>query len=308
MQAIDFNEVPAEGDRWGRFARDFLVELGLHTEPVIAAFPEGNGDFCAVEPIPGKFSFLSFRWLVSPRHKASTRTSVKESEEPELLERLLHARADGFLGFYSTPISPALLQTLAELKSGGHIRDYRVFDAKMLESHLLTTGFSRLLSRYFPNSTVQRRPIHLIEDAYLPLPCDHCGKDLLEALYKEDHQGVVARISIRPSSENTPQVVQEVYFACMGPCDESLQSEHIQGRVNTVSSVVPLADLVVPTLFMARILGLIDRLHSVGFEYADAALAKEKYLFRALSQRVLIEPTEGEIIRVKKMMFGPAGE
>ncbi len=120
MQSIDFSEIPAEGDRWGQFAREFMLELGFHVDPANGSAGSGNGanggDFCATEQIQGKFNFHPFRWLVSPKHKAATRTAVRESEEADILERVLAARADAFLGFYSTPVSPALSASLSELK------------------------------------------------------------------------------------------------------------------------------------------------------------------------------------------------
>lgn len=308
MQQVDFNEIPSEGDRWQAFARDFLVEIGFHIESISPPIVEGNQDFCAVEQIQGKFNFHPFRWMVSPKHKASTRTAVKESEEPDIEERLLRAKADGFLGFYSTPASPALLHALSELRVKGFLRDYKIFDTKIIDSYLHTVGFARLLARYFPNVAAQSRPLHLVEDEYLPLKCDHCGKDLLEALYREDHKSIVARVAQRPASSDEPTLIHDLYYACMGTCDETLQNVYLKGRLHSASSVVPLADLVAPPLYLMRVLNLIDRLDSPQYGYTEGALEKEKYLFRALAQRVMVDPTDDEIAHAKKLMFSPADD
>lgn len=304
MQLLDFSEIPAEGERWGLFARDFLVELGFLIESGTDRCLAGSDDFCVIEQIQGVFNFHPFRWLVSPRHKAATRTAVKETEENDLIERLCHAKADGFLGFYSTQASATLLQTLADIKLSGIIKDFRIIDTKIMETHLNSIGCAKLWPRYFPNAALQRRPLHKIEDTYLPLSCDHCGKDLLDLLFREDHKSIVARIAQRPATEGEIMLVHDLYFACMGTCDESLQSFHLKGRQHSVSSVIPLADLVTPPFYLSRILGLIDRLNSPQFDYTDPALEKEKYLLRALAQRVLIPPSEGELNRAKKKMFG----
>ncbi|MDR0338347.1 MAG: hypothetical protein LBI18_14830, partial [Planctomycetaceae bacterium] len=89
MNLFDFTEIPADGERWVRFAKDFLQLFGFHIETPPYRDTENIFDFVAVEQIPGKFNYHPFRWLVSCRHKAATRTAVKENEEADILERLL---------------------------------------------------------------------------------------------------------------------------------------------------------------------------------------------------------------------------
>lgn len=299
---IDFNEIPAEGERWPQFARDFMQELGFHIESFPCRCSDSNGDFCAVEQVPGKFNQLPFRWFVSCKHKAATRTAVRENDEPEILERVRHTKADGFVGFYSTPISPALGHALAELKSGGFLKDYRVFDAKSLESYLVTPGFGRIAARYFPKYVAMSRPVVPFHDEYLPIRCDHCAKDLLATLYSDDHKGVVVRLARRKMSSDELQEIVEIYFACKGECDERLQIQYCNGTNLGAANWTELSDLVMPPFLLERITSLLDQLGKENISYSDQALEKEKFLIRALAQRTFREPTPGEIQAAKKRL------
>lgn len=301
MNLLDFTEIPGDGDRWMAFARDFFQNLGFHIE---ASSPrEGTHplDFCAIEQVSGRFNTHPFRWMVSCHHKAALRTAVKESDEIDVLERVLRCKADGFVGFYSTPVSSSLGYHLAELKSGGSLKDYRFFDAKSLENYLVMPGFGRITSRYFPKYAQTRRAIAPLGDDYLPIRCDHCGSDLLETLFLEDRPGVVVRLRRRKTSPDEMDVISEVYFACKGACDEQLQSVYCNGTSLSTAGWIAVSDLVMPPVFLQRILSLLDQLGKDEIAYSTQALEKEKDLFRALAQRTLREPTEGEIQRALKL-------
>lgn len=301
MNLFDFTEIPAEGDRWMLFARDFFQNLGFYVEQPIRREGTNLFDFCAVEQVAGRFNSHPFRWLVSCHHKAATRTAVKENDEIDVLERFLHGKADGFIGFYSTPVSVPLADTLSELKGNGSIKDYRFFDAKSLETYLATPGFHRIACRYFPKYAQTSRAISPLGKDYLPIRCDHCGKDLLEALFLEDQQGVVVRLRRRKTTPDEMDVVGDVYVACKGTCDEQLQSVYCGGTSLSTAGWIALSDLVMPPVFMERILALLDQLGKDEVIYSAQALEKEEALFRALAQRTLREPTEGEIQRAKKI-------
>lgn len=303
MMIFDFNEIPAEGERWPQFARDFLVQLGFHIENPRFHDPEHPYDFIAVEQIQGRLNYEPFRWLVGCRHKTSTRTAVKETDESDVSERLLRSKADGFIGFYSTPTSPGLVQILSDLKSQSSIKDFRFFDSKLLESYLCTPGFGRIVSRYFPNSARNRGTIHIFEEQYLPLPCENCGKDLLDSLYSEDHKGVVVRLRRRKNEPDDMEIIANVYFACKGACDEQLQTRYCGGTNLSAAGWTNLSDLVMSPVYLERIVSLMDLLGKDEVAFSSQALEKEKLLIRALAQRALREPTEGELQHTKKLMF-----
>ena len=302
MTVFDFNEIPAEGERWLQFARDFMQHLGFHIETPSYRDAENVFDFCAVEHVPGKFNLLPFRWLVSCRHKASMRTSVKESEEANVLERVLRCRADGFIGFYSSQVSPALEYRLSELKAGAQIRDYRFFDAKVLAGYLSTPEFGRIVSRYFPNHAKTHGVLHLVAEEYLPICCENCNTDLLQALFAEDRKGVLVSLRRQKKSVDEMEVVADMYTACKGACDEELQSKYCRGTTLNAAGWVDLSDLVKPSFFLERLITMIDQIGNDEVTFSAAALEKEKYLIRALAQYVLRESGDGEK-RPRKVQF-----
>lgn len=92
------------------------------------------------------------RWLVSCKHFAHSGNSVKENDEQNILERVRSFSAEGFMGFYSTVPSSGLNTRLYQLRNEGQIKEYRIFDHKLIENYLITEGFSELMLRYFPES------------------------------------------------------------------------------------------------------------------------------------------------------------
>lgn len=302
MVLIDFNEIPAEGERWMQFARDFMQNLGFHVELPSYRGAENAFDLYATEQIRGTFNLQPFRWLVSCRHKAATRTAVKESEEIDILERVLRCKADGFIGFYSTPASSALNLHLSELKKNGHLKDYRLFDAKCIESYLVTPAFSRIATRFFPNYAQTHRIVHLFQDAYFPVRCGHCDKDLLESLLQENHQGVVVRLRRRREESDELEVISEVYFACKGSCDERLQAKYCTGNLLSAAAWANIADLIMPPVFLERVAALIDQLGKDQTIFSPQALAKEDYLIRALAQVVLRESSKEEKLKAQTIL------
>ncbi len=304
MAPIDFTEIPAEGERWAQFSRDFLQELGFHIETPTYRFQESADDFCAVEQVPGKFNNYSFRWLVGGKNKAATRTAVKETDESDILERVRKAKADGFIGVYSTPISPALENELANLKEKGFLKDFWLFDGKSLEVFLLSPGCTKILTRYFPKAASLQRPIVKLQDDYLPIRCDCCAKDLLETIYAEDQHGVVVRLARRKMSADELDEIVEVYFTCKGECDEKLQRQYCKGTNLGAANWANLADIATPVMLLERIVSIMDILGKGKISYSDQAIEKEEYLVRALAQRVFREPTPGELERAKKHLNG----
>ncbi|MBI5016840.1 MAG: restriction endonuclease [Deltaproteobacteria bacterium] len=301
---MDFTEIRYDSDDWELFARDFLSELGFTIESPPDRGPDQGKDLLALESVVGKLHSYTFRWLVSCKHFAQSGKAVNESkDEPNILERMRAFRADGFLGFYSTLPSSGLNTRLCALRSGGDIRDYQIFDHRLIEEHLLRLGFSRILCRYFPKSSKTIRPLHKLISEYLPIACDVCGKDLLEALYRENYKGLVAQVHI-PDEQPGIERVEEIYFACKGKCDKQLQKLYWQ-KYKTSCGWKDLSDLAMPTEFLRWIMATLNRLRSGEYRYTDSAFDKEKHLILALSQKVFREMTERERERVALLVSLP---
>src|SRR5262245_34570582 len=141
---INFKEI-SDGETWELFARDFLTQLGFFTESSPDRGSDAGKDMLVTEELTGKLGYYRFRWLVSCKHNAISGKAVNEDNEKNILERLESFSADGFIGFYSTVPSSALNSRLKRLRDSGKIKDYRIFDHKSIENHLIQVGYSVLL-------------------------------------------------------------------------------------------------------------------------------------------------------------------
>ena len=297
---IDFKEIDSEGEKWELFARDYLEEAGFFIEMPPDRGADGGKDMLVTEEIKGKLHRDKFRWLVSCKHFAHSNKSVNENDhEKNILERLRGFRADGFIGFYSTLASAGLNNRLAQLKSEKHVRDYRIFDHKLIENHLLAKGYSNIILRYFPESYKKIRPIHNIIDEYIALNCDHCGKDLLEALYYDGRKALVAQVST--IDNDGIWHISETYFACKGECDKVL-SKIAWNKYQTSTSWKDLYDLAMPNQYLRWILSTINQLASGRYIYSDESLNKEKLLIIALSQKIFREASEKEKEHLRELL------
>ena len=300
---IDFKEIPYDSDDWELFARDVLSEMGFTIESPPDRGPDQGKDMLALETITGKLHHYTFRWLVSCKHFATSGNAVNESkDETNILERMRAFQAEGFLGFYSTIASSGLNGRLRELRNHGDIRDYQIFDHKRIEDYLMRLGFSRIFTRYFPESVKHVRPLHKVLDEYIPIACDVCGKDLLEALYRENYKGLVAQVERLDKASRTT-TVERIYFACKGTCDKQMEAI-CWAEFHEPAGWKDLSDLVIPADFLRWIMATLNRLRN-GEKYTDTAFAKEKQLIMALSQKVFREMTERERERIRTLMSFP---
>lgn len=297
---IDFTEIAYDSDDWELFARDFLSELGFTIESPPDRGPDQGKDMLILETVSGTLHHYTFRWLVSCKHYATSGNSVNESkDEPNILERLRAFQADRFMGFYSTIASSGLNTRLRELRKNGDIRDYQIFDRKRIEDYLLRLGFSRIFCRYLPESAKHVRPLHKVLDEYIPITCDVCGKDLLEALYRENYRALIAQVEVR-DDELGITTVKRMYFACKGACDKQMERS-CWNEFNTPAGWKDLSDLTIPAEFLRWIIATLNRLRSGVHRYSDDAFQKEKELIMALSQKVFREMTERERQRVRDL-------
>lgn len=299
---IDFKEIPHTGDTWELFARDFLLEVGFYIESTPDRGPDGGKDLLVTEQLKGKLNRYRHRWLVSCKHFAKSGVSVKEADEPNILERLSSFDADGFLGFYSTLPSSGLNSRLNSLKKEGKVGDYRIFDHKLIEKYMIRMGYSQILMRYYPESYKLVKPLHELLDDYVPLKCDSCGKDLLEALFREDRQGLIAQVT--NTDEDGIKYVKEMYYACKGKCDRKLM-ESIRSLHKEPTAWKDISDLAIPLEFLRYVIATINRLNEGNFKYSDTAFKKEKEMIISLSQKTMREMTEYEKERVRTLMSIP---
>lgn len=310
---IDFAELLDTGEQWELFARDFLSEIGFVVESTPDRGPDGGKDIIVIEDLTGKLNNYSFRWLVSCKHYAKSGKSVSEVDEPNILERLESFAADGFLGFYSTVPSSGFNTRLNQLRNTRKIKDFKIFDYKLIENYLIRLGYSKLLMRYFPESYKKVKPLHLIYNEYLPLKCKSCNKDLLESLNYEEYKGIIVYLEDISDLENddvpTKYHIEDVYWVCKGKCDDKVEKSIRQVRKLTGRSLITgwedISDLVIPAIYLKWLFATLNTLRVGDHMYSDSAFENLKYFISAMGQKVLREMTEQERDRIKELMqFG----
>lgn len=299
---IDYTEIPYDSDYWELFARDFLQKFGFQIESPPDRGPDGGKDILVTEEIQGTLYKGRLRWLVSCKHFATSGNSVSERDEPNILERLASFKAEGFVGFYSTISSSGLNTRLRQLKENNEIKEYRILDNKLIENYLITSGFSELMFRYFPESYKRIKPLHLITSKYEPLKCDYCDKDLLISLFQEEYTALIA-FAEKYDSEKNVSYIEDIYCACKGECDRTLEAETITKKY--ITGWRDISDLVIPVEFLRFIFAIINRLREGRDIYTDEAYNKLRKIIIALAQKVLHFTTEEERERFLSLLKMP---
>jgi len=279
--------------------------LGFAIETDPNRGPDGGKDILVIENLRGNINSYPFRWLVSAKHFAKSKKSVTEDHEKNILERLESFKADGFIGFYSTIASSGLSERLRLLRDGHKIKDYRIFDQRLIENYLIRIGYSRLMMRYMPASYVRVKPLHQIFDRYLPLNCAVTGEDLLELLHKRDFSvNIIFVNKYDDSSGKLIEKVKGIYWALKG-------KDHIlKRRVCPLGSGLQdtwedIDDLVIPQHFLKWIFAIMNNMRSGECIFEEAAYKQLQYFIMAISQIVLRESTEEENQRFRDLLMIP---
>lgn len=294
---IDFKEIP-DGEVWEQFARDFLTEVGFQVETPPDRGADGGKDLLITERLAGKLNAYPFRWLVSCKHNAVSGKAVSETDEPNIRERLESFRADGFLGFYSTVPSSGLNTRLAALRNEQKIRDYRIFDSREIENHLIRVGYSKLIMRYLPNSYKRTKPLHILGSTYLPLECRACGKDLLEGLHRKEYRAII--VMDITTNGNGVETVHDFCWVCKGACDRE-NKVRIRSQNGHMDPWEDISDLDIPLKFLGWVFAIMNRMRAGKTVYTDDGFERIKHFIGAMSQRVFREMTEAETERVNNL-------
>jgi hypothetical protein len=296
---INFTEIQ-DSEAWELFARDFLSEIGFYIESSPDRGADAGKDMLASEELSGKLGKYRFRWLVSCKHNATSGRAVNENDEQNIIERVKSFEADGFIGFYSTVPSAALNTRLRSLQVRGEIRDFRMFDHQLIENYLIRVGYSNLVMRYFPESYKLLRPLHQVSSDYIALACKVCGKDLLEQLYHEEYGGLVGFVQAPVDDENPDRLIEEVYWACKGQCDQII--ERRLERSHKFTTWDDISDLVIPIYFLRFIFSVQNSIYHGNKRFSEKAFEQLKEFIAALAQKVLRETTPKERERVGELI------
>lgn len=226
---LDFKEIPEANkgdglqDTFELFTRDFLQYLGYRIVSDPDRGADGKKDLIVDEVVPGIMSEYTIRWMVSCKHFAHSGAAVKDTDEPNITERLKQHGCQGFMGVYSTLLSTSL----SGLLTG--IENKTIFDHEKIEGLLLRDAEGQhLAARYFPKSFANFRienpvPAELFSDNKT-INCEVCGANLLNG----SKQGIYITLTPFPEYDEEGNVVfedkqiKEIHFACKGDCDHKL--------------------------------------------------------------------------------------
>jgi hypothetical protein len=151
---LDFREIPpantgaGDQDTFEEFAQEFLEASGYVIEEPVGRGADRGKDLVVLETDGESV----IRWLVSCKHFAHGGKSVSPSDEINITDRLADFNCQGFIGFYSTLASSALIERLKSYKKNKGI-DYKIFNRSKIQSLLVTKRqLQHLLQIYFPES------------------------------------------------------------------------------------------------------------------------------------------------------------
>ncbi len=152
---LDFKDIPAGNtggdgqDQFELFSRDFCKAIGFK----IVQHPSRGADRKKDMIVSGKFEGTKdIWWLVSCKHNAhsKTRRAVNDTDESDLITRLVVNKCKGFIGIYSTIATPNLSNNLHDLRNK---YQSEVFDHRRIEDYIFEkVERHHLVWRYFENS------------------------------------------------------------------------------------------------------------------------------------------------------------
>lgn len=195
MPIFDFKEIPsanprnnsANADSFEQFALSFMrcfFHKNIEVNDEISRGADNGKDFIIEEIRQGFLGKTKVRWLVSCKHFAHRNkpNSVSSQDEENLHNRIKSNNCSGFIGFYSTVISPTLKNMLDSLRADS-IEVY-IFDSEEIERRLLlelrqinhqldAVGILDLANRFFPESMKRWNDINF--KAPINLVCDYCS-------------------------------------------------------------------------------------------------------------------------------------
>jgi hypothetical protein len=291
---IDWKEIP-DGDTWELFARDFLVELGFVIEVGPGRGADAGKDLLISEQLRGTLHSSNFKWLVSCKHFATSGKSVGTEDETNITDRLKHHKADGFMGFYSTMPSSALVTRLQQYAVNGDLQAYEIFDHKKIEGRFVNAGLSKLALRYFPAGYRHMRPIQRLFGRVVELRCDVCGADILTRSVTDSANAALVWMT---SLAGSPKY-QELYVCCKGACDAEM--ERGAARRGLTTQWEDVEDLCNPILFLKNTLTYMNMLRADPTQYSDAVHRRMKQIYMSLAQRTLREITDEDFERFKDL-------
>jgi len=161
-----FRQMNAED--WEFFAIDFLSFQGFN----ILQYPSRGAD----DGLDGLVEYDNVKYIVSCKHFIKTNRSVGISDEINITDRIVQHNTKGFIGFYSTLPSTALVKKFDTYKKLGYNILY--YDKDTI-SDVLSKMDSSILQKYGLPNNIQYI-MNVDRSQYKPLECMYCGIDILD--------------------------------------------------------------------------------------------------------------------------------
>ena len=267
---VDFSELPFDAyDAWESLSKSFLQAKGFRV-----SIPPARGVDNGCDMIVADQCGLSY--LVSCKHFATSGRSVGVDDEQNISDRVAMRGLSGFIGVYSTVPSQGLINCLEGLKTSGYLREYHIFVNTDVELWLMQD--IQMLRIYFPFSYSRLKQPESVVDAYVPLTCKVCGRDLLKNM-----QGWIFSVE---ELVGEGVVVKNVLCACKGQCIYDLERELYRTfRGENIS--FPSEEVFWynnSTGYFWRQSRIFNEVRSGQRKYTDTAWNEEQSVFLALSQ------------------------
>lgn len=239
---LDFREVPqgnisnGDQDAFELFARDLLEALGFKIIKGPARGADDRKDLIVSEMREGKLGGTEVKFLVSCKHFAHTKQenkSVGNNQEPDIVGRLRNNGCKGFIGFYSTIASEALLRELNDSKRNNpnDLEELQVLDkAKIVNLLHDNEKTLELYKRYFPISFKSNWAHEMDSNLYAHKPqisCKRCGINLLDGMAGEVislAKNEPKIINGEPDWDYPIAKIKEIIFSCDDCVDELIDS------------------------------------------------------------------------------------
>src|ERR1051326_8757655 len=145
---LDFTELSEDGSEFESMVQELLQHMGFHAERT-GVGPDYGVDIIAEETLLDRMGEKQVRrYVVQCKHYAHSKKVVGLSHVTDILDTLIHYKANGYLLVTSTDITSSLRERILKIREAQPSYSLQVWDYKTLEQRL--NNYPVLVSKYFP--------------------------------------------------------------------------------------------------------------------------------------------------------------
>lgn len=329
MPIFDFKEIPSANANYNttgntesfeQFALNFMKcvysdHISINDE--ISRGADGGKDFIITEIRQGILGKTEIRWLVSCKHYAHSKQAVSSKNEEDLSNRIDSHNCKGFIGFYSTTISPTLKTTIDSLKERKNQPvEVIIFDSEKIEKTLLTELNRRdnhplykaeifdLVNRFFPNSMKIWNSLYF--RASLNLDCYECVQDdpFIVGFNDEEYISKIIEIGIHKyetdSHGSLNQIIEKInnVYCFHNYCFKVYAEKNFRGENFSNDShlgivkKMSLSDFIIPENYLSNLMLFMENAD----KYSKSAFDYKCNIFKELFPWVSRENSMKELV------------